>query len=144
MAEERIPTFIPGDQLVYQLVFFCKVNARTVTAAFRNETTGAEIVLKGEARMIRADVVEARTFAARLEADEGLPEGTASGRYYLARVEVETYRGQLLDFHNPPEEAFRFEEEPDEIILPILARGVLEPASKFLLPDGHPNKPPQR
>lgn len=145
MVEDRIPTFIPGDQLVYQLVFVCEVNARKVTAAFRNETTGAEIVLMGEAQMTaKPDVVGARTFAALLEADQELSDAAATGRYRLARLEVETYRGQSLDFDNPPEDAFLFEEEPEEIPLPKLARGLVEPASTFVLPPGHPNKFPER
>lgn len=145
MAEEQIPTFIPGDHLEYQLIFTCEVNVRAVTAAFRNETTGAEIVLKGEPQMIdKPKVVGTRTFAASLEADEGTSDWAASGRYRLARLEVETYHGRTLDFDNPPEDAFRFEEEPEDIALPKLARGVTEPASTFVLSPGHPNALPER
>ena len=144
MDQERIPTFIPGDPLVYRLMFRCEVNVSEVNAAFRNETTGAEIELKGEVKMISAPVVGARTFDAVLQPDEAFPEGTASGRYYLARLEVVTYRGQHLDFENPPEDAFCFEEEPENIGLTKLARGIFDPASSFALPDGHPNKPPKR
>jgi hypothetical protein len=145
MSEDRIPTFIPGDQLEYQLVFTCEVNARAVTAAFRNETTGAEIVLQGEARMIdKPRVKGTRTFAALLEADEGTSDWAATGRYRLARLEVETYRGKTLDFDNPIEDAFRFEEEPEDLPLPRLARGLVEPVSTFVLPPGHPNALPER
>ena len=143
MAEERIPTFIPGDELVYHLVFVCKVNVSTVTAAFRNETTGAEVVLTGEARIIaKPRVVGGRTHAAMLHHDRAMSDDLATGRYRLARLEVNTYGGKPLDFDNPPEDAFHFEEEPEDVDLPRLARGMVEPASTFVLPDGHPNSPP--
>ena len=130
--------------MVYRLLFLCEVNASEVTAAFRNDATGSEIVLRGEAKTISAPVVGARTFASLLEPDEAFPEGTASGRYYLARLEVVTHRGQRLDFENPPEDAFRFEEEPENVGLARLAQGIFDPASSFAFPEGHPNRPPER
>lgn len=145
MAEERIPTFIPGDELVYQLAFFCKLNARTVTAVFRNETTGAEVVLAGEAQMLaKPKYRSARTQAAVLQHDPGASDDLATGRYRLARLEVHTHGGKTLDFDNPPEDAFLFEEEPNDAELPRLARGLIEPASTFVLPEGHPNSLPTR
>lgn len=142
MAEERIPTFIPGDELVYQLVFFCAVNVKSVTAAFRNESTGAEIILTGEAHIIPEPRVRgARTHTAHLHHDQEASDEPATGRYRLARLEARTYGGKPLDFNNPVEDAFRFEEEPEDIPLPILARGVVEPASVFVLQKGHPNRP---
>lgn len=145
MLEERIPKFIPGDELAYQLVFICMVNVKTVTAAFRNETTGAEIVLTGEAHMIAEPrVIGARTHAALLQHDQEASDEPATGRYRLARLEARTYGGKPLDFDNPVEDAFRFEEEPEDIDLPKIARGLVESASIFVLPEGHPNKPPIR
>lgn len=143
MAEERIPTFIPGDELAYQIVFLCQVNVETVTAVFRNETTGTELTLTGEARMIEKPRVRgARTHAATLVFDNDASDEPETGRYRLARLEARTYRGKPLDFDNPVEEAFRFEDEPADVELPRLARGVVEPAARFLLPEGHPNLPP--
>ncbi len=70
MAEERIPTYIPGDEPAYQVVFTCPVNIDTVTATFRNETTGAEISLAGAARMMdKPRVVGTRTHVAVLRFD---------------------------------------------------------------------------
>lgn len=143
VAEERIPTFIPGDELVYQLVFVCKVNVRTVTATFRNESTGDELTLTGEANLIEKPRVRgARTHAALLQHVPEASDEPATGRYRLARLEARTYGGKPLDFDNPVEDAFRFEDEPEEIDLPRIARGLVEPASVFVLPEGHPNKPP--
>lgn len=143
--EERIPTFIPGDNLAYQLVFVCPVNIRSVTAAFRNETTGAEIVISGEAQLLdRPRVRGARTQAAVLGFDTESSEEPETGRYRLARLEALTYGGRTLDFDNPPEDAFRFENEPEDATLPRLARGIAAPASSFLLEQGHPNRPVER
>lgn len=145
MTEERIPTYIPGDEPVYQIVFVCPVNIETVTAAFRNETTGAEILLTGEAHMIATPRVRgARTHAAVLTFDNDSSDEPETGRYRLARLEARTHRGKKLDFDNPSEDAFRFEDEPADIDLPRLAKGLVNPASTFVLPDGHPNSPPTR
>jgi len=141
MTEERIPTFIPGDELRYQLVFICEVNVESVTAAFRNEVTGEEVVLTGEARMIdQPRVVGARAQAAILDHDKNSSDELATGRYRLARMEAKTYGGKTLDFDNPPEDAFLFEDEPEDIALPKIALGLVEPATTFVLPEGHPNK----
>ncbi len=182
MAEERIPTFIPGDEIVYRVEFLCKVNVVFVSAAFRNETTGGEIILEGEADMVAQPRVRgARTFMATLYqqfydqeiveeevveeevvdgevfekevvekeiveeiVDQETSDEPEAGRYRLARLTAETFGGKILDFDNPPEDAFLFEEEPEEVDLPTLARGIVKPASGFLLPDGHPNRRPTR
>jgi hypothetical protein len=141
MTEGQVPTFIPGDALRYQLVFNCRVNVESVTAAFRNEATGEEVVLTGKARMIdKPRVVGARTQVAILDHDQDSSDELATGRYRLARMEAKTYGGKTLDFDNPPEDAFLFEDEPEETELPKIARGLVEPATTFVLPEGHPNK----
>jgi hypothetical protein len=143
MTEERMPTFIPGDEPTYQIAFVCSVNIETVTAVFRNQTTGAEIILTGEAQMIAKPRVRgARTHTALLHVDRDSSDEPETGRYRLARLEARTYRGTRLDFDKPTEDAFSFEDEPAEIDPPRLARGLVEPASRFVLPDGHPNTPP--
>jgi hypothetical protein len=143
MTEERMPTFIPGDEPTYQIAFVCSVNIETVTAVFRNRTTGAEIILTGEAQMIAKPRVRgARTHTALLHVDRDSSDEPETGRYRLARLEARTYRGTRLDFDKPTEDAFSFEDEPAEIDPPRLARGLVEPASRFVLPDGHPNTPP--
>ena len=142
MTEERMPTFIPGDEPTYQIAFVCSVNIETVTAVFRNQTTGAEIILTGEAQMIAKPRVRgARTHTALLHVDRDSSDEPETGRYRLARLEARTYRGTRLDFDKPTEDAFSFEDEPAEIDPPRLARGLVEPASRFVLPDGHPNTP---
>ena len=145
MTEERIPTYIPGDEPSYQLVFVCQVNVSIVSAVFRNESTGGTLVLSGEAHMIAKPRVRgARSHAAVLQLDRAASDEPETGRYRMARLEARTYGGKPLDFDNPPEDAFRFEDEPEDIPLPRLAKGLVEPASTFLLPDGHPNKPPSQ
>lgn len=177
MAEKRIPTFIPGDEIVYRVTFTCKVNVVFVSAAFCNETTGGEIILEGAADMVAQPRVRgARTYTATLYEqnaqeiveeevheeeivneevveeviyeevvlDGGPSDEPETGRYRLARLTAETYSGKILDFDTPPEDAFRFEQEPEDVDLPCIARGIVKPASCFLLPDGHPNSPPPR
>ncbi len=51
MSEERIPTYIPGDVIAYYVIFVCEVNVSSVSVAFRNDTTGPEIVLTGESQL---------------------------------------------------------------------------------------------
>jgi hypothetical protein len=143
MPEERMPTFIPGDEVAYQIAFVCSVNIETVAAVFRNETSGAEITLTGEARMIaKPRVGGARTHIALLHVAHDSSDEPETGRYRLARLEGRTYRGTRLNFDSPTEDGFSFEDEPAEIDPPRLARGMVEPASRFVLPDGHPNTPP--
>lgn len=143
MTEERIPTIVPGDKVDYVVVLTYPANIRTVTAAFRNEETGEEILLWGRAHLsARARILGTRTHEARLHYHG---EGTPSlGTYRLARLVAETYSGKPLDFDNPPEDAFRFEDEPDESVLPRIARGpgALPRATWFELPEGHPTRPP--
>jgi hypothetical protein len=94
MTEERMPTFIPGDEPTYQIAFVCSVNIETVTAVFRNQTTGAEIILTGEAQMIAKPRVRgARTHTALLHVDRDSSDEPETGRYRLARLEARTYRG---------------------------------------------------
>ena len=147
MTEERIPAFVPGDDLVYAVCFTYPANIRAVTAAFRNETTGEEVSLWGEARLAPGGprLLGTRTHVASLSYRGRETSGPLEpGRYRLARLEAETYRGKRLDFDNPPEDAFRFEDEPDESVVPQIARGpeALDPPTWFFLPEGHPNRPP--
>jgi hypothetical protein len=142
VQEERIPTFILGDVIAYVVTFVHPVNVDSVTAAFRNEATGKEIVLRGEARMIPLPRHrDRRTFAARLTYSAEGSERAESGDYRLARLEATTWDGKPLDFDNPPARevaSFRFEEEPaDDDRLPRLID-----APFFDLEKGHPNTRP--
>lgn len=148
MGEDQIPTFLPGDEIVYVMRFNYPANVRNVTATFRNETTGAEIVLIGEASLWHSARRGARTHIARLYVDGDLSEAPDPGRYRLARLEAMTYGGKPLDFDNPPEDAFRIEVEPDETTLPRLDRvrapigNKVTRATWFELPEGHPDQRP--
>ena len=145
---QRTPTFVPGDDIVYVVRFNYPANVRNVSATFRNETTGAEIVLTGEASLARSTRRDTRSHVARLRNDDPLSEAPDPGSYQLARLEATTYGGKPLDFDNPPEDAFRVEDEPDETTLPRLNR--VEPpggpagrstrATRFKLSKGHPDK----
>jgi hypothetical protein len=155
MNQEQIPTVLPGDVFAYVVRFNYPGNVREVTATFRNETTGAEIVLSGEARLVRPGRRGTRRHIASLYYDEGyldespddvVAETPDLGRYRLARLEATTYEGKTLDFDNPPEDAFRVADEPDESILPRLDR-VEDPfsdevpqATWFEFGEGHPDR----
>jgi len=143
MAEKHPPTYLPGDELVYGVRFNYPANVRTVSATFRNETTGAEVVLLGEASLAPTQRRGTRTQIATLYHVGDPSEELVPGRYRLARLEAITYGGKPLDFDNPPEDGFIFEEEPDETTLPRLDRqqlpgGRVTQATWFEVPEGHP------
>jgi hypothetical protein len=142
VEEERIPTFIPGDQIKYCLVFTCKANIRHVSATFRNQETGSEIVLTGEAYPSeQTKIIGTRVHEAQLFNNNDLYESADPGRYRLARLEATTYSGHSLDFDNPSEGiGFNYRDEPTDD-LPKLARGVVDPPDWFVLPKSHPNSP---
>ncbi len=142
--DERIPTYMPGDLIEYILVFGCKANVRTVRATFRNQDTGAEVVLAGQAALgedalrIRYPLRDTRVQKAALYFNTDQSEPPVPGRYHLARLEATTYGGHHLDFDNPPEgEGFYFGEESTENLPYILERG-------FQPQEGHPNLLPRR
>jgi hypothetical protein len=136
--EENIPTFILGDQIEYFLVFTCRANIRTVSATFRNQDTGTELILEGEAQLMEKQTVTGtRKQEAMLYYSADLSEPPDSGRYRLARLVAQTYGGHLLDFDNPPEGiGFYFREESTEVLPRIIL-----PESQFRLAEGHPNSP---
>jgi hypothetical protein len=138
MSEEGIPTYIPGDLIEYFVQFTSPTNIREVTATFRNEATGVELALRGVAQLTGEEAIGGtRTQQAHLFYDEGSDAPPEPGRYRLARLEAETYGGKLLDFDNPPdEEAFLFEDEPDDPQLPR----ILQPTG-FIPEEGHPDHP---
>ena len=149
MTGEQMPTFVPGDEIVYVVRFNYPANVRSVTAAFRNDGTGAEIVLRGEARLERTARRGTRKHLARLYYDGDPSEPLTPGTYRFARLEAITNGGKPLDFDNPPEDAFLVEDEPDETTLPRLDRvqgpaGGVTRATWFELPEGHPDKRPTR
>lgn len=135
MTEERIPTLIPGDPIAFYVRFSCRANVRSVTATFENQETATRIVLTGEATTagrMRGARMQQATLVHREDASDSLE----AGRYRLVRLEAETFGGKTLDFDNPPaEEAFYFEEESDQ--LPRVMDRM------FMLPEYHPNLPPQ-
>ena len=128
--------FEPGDYIEYCLVFTCKVKIKSVAATFRNQETGKDILLTGEAQLSdRATVLGTRVQEARLSVDRNMHETMDSGWYRLAWLEAITYGGHSLDFDNPPEDrSFYFREGPTDD-LPKLVRGVLDPPDWFVLPE---------
>lgn len=122
MTEEQIPTFMPGDEIVYAVRFNYPANVRSVSATFRNDTTGAEIVLRGEARLERTARRGTRRHLVRLYDDGDPSEPLSPCTYRFARLEAVTYSGKSLDFDNPPEDSFVVQGEPDETTLPRLDR----------------------
>jgi hypothetical protein len=136
MTEERIPTLMPGDPITYLVRFGCPSLIESITAVFVNEDTGSEIHMIGwqaDNRQERMRGGRIQTVALNLADDSPPPE---PGRYRLANLTAHTYGGKPLDFNNPPEDAFRYGEEPDD--LPIVVDHM------FMLPKGHPNLDPSR
>src|SRR5215210_88497 len=145
MTEEQMPTFVPGDEIVYVVQFNYPANVQSVAATFRNDTMGEEVVLRGGARLERSARRGTRKHLARLHYDGDPSKSLNPGTYRFARLEAVTYGGKSLDFDNPPEDAFVVQDEPDETTLPRLDR-VQGPASGvtratwFEFPEGHPDK----
>jgi hypothetical protein len=87
---DEIPTFVPGDQIVYVVCFTYPANMQAVSATFRNESTGAEPVLWGDARLLD----EPRVLGTRLHAaslgESGGSGRLEAGRYRLIRLEAES------------------------------------------------------
>lgn len=130
MTEERGPTFVPGDPIMYLIRFKCKANVLTVSAVFVAEESGAEIILEGEVEK-KERARDTRIQTALLKQPGEPPEDPKPGTYHLRRLEVHTHAGQALDFDNPPEEGFRFVEEPGD--LPIRVEAM------WALPEWHPD-----
>ena len=130
MSEEIDPTFVPGDPIMYLIRFKCKANVRMVSAVFVAEESGAEVLLEGEGEK-KERAQDTRRQTALLKQPGEPPEDPKPGTYHLRRLEVHTHGGQALDFDNPPEEGFRFLEEPGD--LPIRVDVA------WALPDWHPN-----
>ena len=129
MSEEIGPTFVPGDPIMYLIRFKCKANVRTVSAVFVAEESGAEVLLEGEVEK-KERARDTRMQTALLKQPGEPPEDPMPGTYPLRRLEVHTHGGQALDFDNPPEEGFRFVEEPGA--LPIRVDVA------WALPEWHP------
>lgn len=147
MAEGHTPTFVPGDEIEYVVQFNYPANVRSVTAVFRNETTGSEIALKGTPDLMPHVRRGTRRHQVTLYYDYERDDNSEPepGRYRLVHLEAITFGERPLAFDNPPEDAFYVQEEPDEATLPRLDRvqmptGEVTRASWFELPDGHPDK----
>ncbi len=146
MAEGHVPTFVPGDEIVYVVRFNYPANVRGVTAVFRNELTGSEITLSGWPNPRRHARRDTRRHVVSMSYDyerDDNPE-PEPGRYRLVHLEAITHGERSLPFDNPPEDAFFFEDEPDEATLPRLDRvqmptGEVTRATWFELPDSHPD-----
>jgi hypothetical protein len=147
MSEAHVPTFVPGDEIVYVVRFNYPANVRSVTAVFRNETTGTEIVLSGLPDPMRHARRGTRQHIVRMSYDYERQENSEPepGRYRLVHIEAITYKERLLAFDNPPEDGFLFENEPDDATLPRLDRvqmptGEVTRATWFELPASHSDK----
>lgn len=147
MAEPHVPTFVPGDEIVYVVRFNYPANVRSVTAVFRNEATGSEIALTGWPEPMRHARRGTRRHVVSMSHDherEDNPE-VEPGRYRLVHLEAITHGERPLPFDNPPEDAFFFQDEPDDTLLPRLDRqetpvGEVTRATWFELPNSHPDQ----
>ena len=149
MADPHVPTFVPGDEIVYVVRFNYPANVVSVTAAFRNEDTGSEVVLTGWPEPMRHARRGTRKHLVRMSYDHERDDNAEPepGRYRLVHLEAVTHGGKHLPFDNPTEDAFFFRDEPDEDTLPRQDRqegptGRVTRAAWFDLPDSHPDQLP--
>lgn len=139
--EEQIQTFIPGDPIEWLFTFVSTQNIRGVTAMFVREGSGEKYALAGEAKLMeKTAVLGWLTHQALLRHDPTESDGLVPGVYRLRFLQADSYGNKRLDFDNPPEEAFRFEDEDDELPRSLLPQGPIG----FVLDERHSHRRPSR